>query len=231
MRDAVIAKAHIAGVARGPGGQLHTSWSFDYKLSLRYECLIHFDKQSALPFRLQDVIEDVLEPFTLPHSGPFTNSLISFLDALSYNFDKWFRIAPLLARVVLIKAERDSIEDLDVIKRMMGSHAATTTSIMQACLRNGCRTVTPIKYGIAHVEGFGSSLQTFVVGLLTALLAQPYRGIMLRELDQVLAQDNHSINFRQLLASAVEGQGEFYIRPSFYLWIFCLILSRSVSVH
>lgn len=79
---------------------------------------------------------------------------------------------------------------------------------MQACLRNGCRSVTAIKFGIAHVPGFDSSLQAFLRELIDALLLQPYRGIMLRELDRFFAQEDQSIDFLALLSSAVDDQGE-----------------------
>lgn len=176
-------------------------------LSYRYLYLLHFDRCSALPFYLQDVIEDAWSP--MAQSGAITDALISLLDKLNNDFGNCSRITPLFVHAAFVKAQRHNIEDLEEVKGLMGSYAVTTASVMQACLRNDCRSTIPIQYGIANVVGFTSHLQTFVHELLDALLFQPYRGVMLRELDRFFAQEDLSIDSRRLLASAVEDQGEF----------------------
>lgn len=100
-----------------------------------------------------------------------------------------------------------SLDDLDHIKSMMGACEVSADDTLQVCLRNGCRSVTPIRYAHKFIASF--NLQAFTVQLLDALLNQPYRGIMLRELDRLFSGAKASVRFHQLLSAAVEKQGEY----------------------
>lgn len=97
-------------------------------------------------------------------------------------------------------------------------HMCTVTNadILQACLRNQCITAMPIQYALKHMANF--DLEPFVRELLDALLCQPYRGAILRELDRYFsparAEADYSndkaasIDFKKLLAEAIEVQGK-----------------------
>lgn len=97
-------------------------------------------------------------------------------------------------------------EDLNRIQSLMGCHTVTGQDVEQACVRNDCRTVTPIWYALKFVHGF--DLQSFTVELVDTLLNQPYRGIMLRELNRFFAETPGLLDFHSLLAAAVEKQGK-----------------------
>lgn len=67
-----------------------------------------------------------------------------------------------------------------------------------------------------YIEGF--PLEAFVTDLLDGILSQPWRGSMLRALDDLFRAGRASsregialsgrVNFQRLLAAAVEAQGE-----------------------
>lgn len=108
--------------------------------------------------------------------------------------------------------------------------------MLQACLRNLCTSTLPIQYALKYLDDF--DLEAFVKELLDAILSQPYRGAMLRELSRYFSSDRDetefsneasaSLDFKKLLAEAVEAQGRFFLRVDRQLEI---LLTRSEQTH
>lgn len=168
-----------------------------------YTILVHLDRKHTLPFRLSEIIEEVLLP---EQDGAVTPRMLFFVERLQHDFPNLPCVNALFGPAMFLKAERQHIQHIDEIKQLMGNYQVTTQDIMAVCLRNHCRTVTSIQYGLRHVKGF--DLSHFMAELIQKLLNQPYRGIMLRELDRFFAQRVGLIDFRSMLVLAVEKQGE-----------------------
>lgn len=177
-----------------------------------YEILVHLDRKDLLPFKLSIIIEDILQPW---QGGSVTWRMLSFLKLLARDFLALPCVAAHFGPATFLEAELQGMQDLHAIQQMMGQHIVTAQDVMKASLRNQCRTVTPIMYALHFVEGFQA--QPFIEQLIEALLHQPYRGLMLREIDRVFSvkaeghEMHYHIPFRQLLASAVEKQGEYFL--------------------
>lgn len=181
--------------------------TFSWVLNV-YNMLLYLDRRSALCFSLRAAIEQALVPL---RSGPPSLDLFVLLENLKLDFLGMYLGPSLLYVAYFASAARHSQEDLNKIKQRMKHRTVTDQDIIGACLSNGCRTVTPIKYGLKFTEGFD------VIGctreITKALLNQPYRGIMLRELDSFLVQMGMGPRFHQQLASLVEEQGELHSEP------------------
>lgn len=175
-----------------------------------YQAFLHLDRKSVLPFSFQSLVHSFILSI---NPGAATAGIISLLEQLDKDFPDLATlrdVSDVFIPAMFFKAERQALEDLEQVKVMMGRHTVTSASILRACLRNGCRSVTPIRYGVAFVEGF--DLHAFVEELMEVLLLQPYRGMMLRELDRYFAQMEDSIDYHKLIATAVERQGVFHHR-------------------
>lgn len=173
-----------------------------------YNALLQLDRRSALPFKLQSIAEEALTSMVLDLNTVITPGLTVLLDHLFSDFPGLEVPSPLFTRVTFFKAERKPTDDLNEIKALMQGHQVTTQDVKSACMRNQCRTTIPIRFALKFIDGF--KLQPFIKELVDVILNQPYRGIMLRELDRFFAQTQASVNFRELLTSAVEKQGEAF---------------------
>lgn len=60
----------------------------------------------------------------------------------------------------------------------MEHNVVTEKDIMQACLRNDCESVTPIRYGMRFIKSF--NVESFITKLVESILHQPWRERMLR---------------------------------------------------
>lgn len=88
------------------------------------------------------------------------------------------------------------------------------SDVLQASLRNTCSTTIPLQYGVEYVEDL--DLQRTVKQLIDGILNQPYRGVMLRKLNDLFHDESGAdsnvlyglLDFQGMLASAVEEQGE-----------------------
>lgn len=171
--------------------------------SQTYDTLMYLEQQSALAFRMSGVLRKTLEPLL---SGAVSAPMIPMVERLERDFPRSSEVSSLFVRCVFLKAERESIEDLDQIHAMMGRHQADEADLEWTCLRNGCRTTVPIRYALKWLEGF--NLDDFIGGFVEQLLMQPYRGIMLRELGRLFCERDYSATLHKLLEVAVERQGE-----------------------
>lgn len=161
------------------------------------------DQQSALPFPLSRVVEWTL---TRLLSGAVTAPMIAMLERIERDFPNLACVSSLFVRCMFLKAERDSIERLDEVKSMMRGHKVRKVDVSWACLRNGCRSAIALRYAITFGKDF--DLQSFVEGTLTHMIYQPYRGIMLRELDRLFRELGSTDDFHAMLETAVESQGK-----------------------
>lgn len=168
-----------------------------------YNILSFLDQQSALPFQLSRAVRKAIEPLL---SGAVCAPMIQMAERLERDFPHTPSVSSLYVRCMFLKAERKPTEDLEEVKAMIGNHKVGEADVLWASLSNECRTTVPIRYAVKHVEGF--SLQHFTEKLVDQLLRQPYRGIMLRELDRLFRDLDSSASFHRLLTAAVETQGE-----------------------
>lgn len=169
-----------------------------------YSMLLKLDQRSALPYPLDLVVDGVV---VSAEGGTVSANVISLIERLDQDFPHLPAMPDVFVVAEFFKAEREDVKDLEAVKQMMGRHAVTPENIMLACLRNGCRSVTPIQYGLKFINGFEHGLQAFVEELVGLLLLQPYRGLMLRGLERYFAQSYKSLDVLKLVASAVEKQG------------------------
>lgn len=112
---------------------------------------------------------------------------------------------------MFVELEDEGPSHAAAIEDVLGRHTVTYESVMQACLRNGCRSANPIEYAAFIINDF--NVEGFFQELLQAILYQPYRGKMLRELDRLAnrmsrGQVPGKVDFRAMLAKAVEEWGK-----------------------
>lgn len=169
------------------------SFSNESAVSL-LQALVHFDKTVALTFELSDVIEKALAPI---RDGAIAVQMIALVENLA-DFLHLACVSGLFPLAIFLKAERESVENVEEIKSMMKGCEVAAAHIMAACLHSLCETVSPIRFALRFVEAF--ELPPFIEQLLDALLDQPYRGSMLRELYCLFAGKQGLLDFRQMLA-------------------------------
>lgn len=78
---------------------------------------------------------------------------------------------------MFVKLEDEGDSDPAAIEDVLGRHKVARESVMQACLRNGCRSSNAIEYAAFSVENF--DVASFLEELTEAILHQPFRGKML----------------------------------------------------